>query len=119
MECYKELVFAIPIFHLGPWKIEYNVLQLTVEVRYSKDIEKEVRRHQLPKEIWVDFRDAFEAFAASRNMRLFDIKRLATKGPYVYFRLRIRNYRAIFHMDDEFIYVEVIGPRGEIYKRWQ
>ncbi|MBI4430296.1 MAG: hypothetical protein HY587_01115 [Candidatus Omnitrophica bacterium] len=89
-----------------------------MEVRYSKTVAKQVKRHQLPKEIWVDFRDAFEAFASCRNMRLFDIKRLVTKGPYVYFRLRIRNYRAIFHMDDQFIYVEELGPRGEIYKQW-
>lgn len=90
-----------------------------MEVRYSKSIVKKIKRHQLPKEIWVDFRDAFNAFASSGNMRLFDIKKLVTKEAYVYFRLRIRNYRAIFHMDDQFIYVEEMGPRGEIYKRWQ
>ena len=90
-----------------------------MEVRYSKNIAKKVKRHQLPKEIWVDFRDAFDAFASSRNMRLFDIKKLVTKGPHVYFRLRIRNYRAIFHMDDQCIYIEEMGPRGEIYQRWQ
>jgi mRNA-degrading endonuclease RelE of RelBE toxin-antitoxin system len=90
-----------------------------MEVRYSKSIAKKVKRHQLPQEIWADFRDAFNAFAMSRNMRLFDIKRLVTKGPYAYFRLRIRNYRAIFRMDDQTIYVEEIGPRGEIYRRWQ
>jgi len=89
-----------------------------MEVCYSKNIAKKVKRHQLPQEIWVDFRDAFSAFASSRNMRLFDIKRLVTKGPHVYFRLRIRNYRAIFHMDDQSIYVEEMGPRGEIYQRW-
>ena len=90
-----------------------------MEVRYSKSVAKVVKKYQLPKEIWVDFCDAFEALAASRNMRLFDVKRLVAKGPYVYFRLRIRNYRALFHMDNECIYVEEIGPRGEIYKRWQ
>jgi len=90
-----------------------------MEVRYSKSVAKAVRKHQLPNEIWVDFRDAFESLAASRNPRLFDIKKLVTKGPYVYFRLRIRNYRALFHMDDTRIYVEEIGPRGEVYRRWQ
>jgi mRNA-degrading endonuclease RelE of RelBE toxin-antitoxin system len=90
-----------------------------MEVRYSHNVAKKIRKHQLPKEIWVDFRDAFEALAKSRNLRLFDIKRLVAKGPYVYFRLRVRNYRALFHMDDTFIYVEEIGPRGEIYKRWR
>ena len=90
-----------------------------MEVLYGKAVSVKVRKHQLPKEIWEDFRDAFDALAASRNMRLFDIKKMAAKGPYVYFRLRIRNYRALFHMDNARIYVEAIGPRGEIYKRWQ
>ncbi len=90
-----------------------------MEVRYSNNVAKKVKRHQFPEEIWVDFRDAFNAFALNRNMRLFDIKRLVTKGSYVYFRLRIRNYRAIFHMDEQAIYVEEIGSRGEIYNRWQ
>lgn len=90
-----------------------------MEVRYSKSVGRTVKKHQLPKEIWVDFYDAFEALASSRNMRLFDVKKLVAKGPYVYYRLRIRNYRALFHMDNEYIYVEEIGPRGEIYKRWQ
>lgn len=90
-----------------------------MEVCYSSNIAKKVRKHQLPKEIWVDFRDAFEALAVSRNMRLFDIKKMVAKGPYVYFRLRIRDYRALFHMDNKCIYVEEIGPRGDIYKRWQ
>ena len=90
-----------------------------MEVLYSKNIAKKVRRHQLPKEIWVDFRDAFQALALSRNIRLFDVKKLVVKGPHVYFRMRIRNYRALFHMNDETIYVEEIGPRGEVYRRWR
>ncbi len=90
-----------------------------MEVRYSRNIEKKIKKHQLPKEIWTDFRDTFESLALSRNMRLFDIKKLVMKGPYIYFRLRIRDYRALFHMDDTNIYVEDIGPRGEVYKQWR
>ena len=89
-----------------------------MEVLYGRKIQKKVRKHQLPKEIWEDFRDAFQTLASSRNMRLFDVKKLVAKGPYVYFRLRIRDYRALFHMDDARIYVEEIGPRGEVYKQW-
>ena len=87
-----------------------------MEVRYGKAVGKKVKNHQLPYEIWVDFRDAFASFAKTRNFRLFDIKKLINKGPYVYYRLRIRGYRALFHMDDKHIYVEDIGPRGGIYK---
>lgn len=87
-----------------------------MNVRYSKHVAKKVERNKLPKEVWIDFKDAFEAFANNKNFRLFDMKKLTNKGPYVYYRLRIRGYRALFHMDDEHIYVEDIGTRGEIYK---
>ncbi len=72
-----------------------------MKVLYSGKIEKKVKKHLFPKETWEDFRDAFQTLAASGNMRLFDIKKLVAKGPYVYFRLRIRDYRALFHMDDQ------------------
>ncbi len=85
-------------------------------VSYSKLIAKKIKQHRLPKEVWIDCRDAFESFDRSRNFRLFDIKKLMSKGPYVYYRLRVRTYRALFHMDETNIYVEDIGPRGGIYK---
>lgn len=87
-----------------------------MKVHYSKHVLKKIEKHKLPREVWVDFRDAFESFARSQNFRLFDIKKLTNKGPYTYYRLRVRNHRALFHMDDQAIYVEDIGPRGEIYK---
>jgi len=87
-----------------------------MKVLYSKMIEKKIRRNQLPKEIWDDMRDAFEALAVSGNFRLFDVKKLVVKGPYIYYRLRIRTYRALFHMDKAFIYVEDVGPRGGVYR---
>jgi len=87
-----------------------------MQVLYSKKIAKDVERHKIPKEVWVDFKDALESYAMNRNFRLFDIKKLVNKGPHVYYRLRIRSYRALFHMDDQNIYVEDIGPRGGIYK---
>ncbi len=87
-----------------------------MKVLYSRTVAKRVQKHRLPKEVWTDFRDAFDSFARTRNFRLHDIKKLINKGPFAYYRLRIRGYRALFHMDDRNIYVEDIGPRGEIYK---
>ncbi len=86
-----------------------------MKVFYSKLVYKKAERHKIPLEIWQDFRDAFEALSTHRNFRLFDIKKLVNKGVHAYYRMRIRNYRAIFRMGTE-IYVEDIGPRGEIYK---
>lgn len=87
-----------------------------MSVIYSQQIAKLIKKHKLPKEIWEDFRDAFEGFQRTRNFRLFDIKKLVQKGSYTYYRLRIRNYRALFHMDERHIYVELIGPRGGVYR---
>lgn len=87
-----------------------------MKVLYGKHVAKKIEKNKLPREVWVDFKDAFDSFAKNRNFRLFDIKKLTNKGPYVYYRLRIRGYRALFHMDDDSIYVEDIGTRGEVYK---
>jgi len=87
-----------------------------MDVKYSDRIAKKVRKRKLPKETWINFRDAFNSLALTQNFKLFDIKKLVNKGPYVYYRLRIGKYRALFHLDDESIYIEDIGPRGEVYK---
>ena len=85
-----------------------------MNVVYSKRIARQVRKRKLPQDIWTDFRDAFQSLADTMNFRLFDIKKLTDKGPY--YRLRLGRYRALFRIDKETIYVEDIGPRGEIYQ---
>ena len=87
-----------------------------MRVLYGKLVAKSVEKHRLPENVWDDFRDSFEALAQSRNFRLFDIKKLQGKGAKTYYRMRIRDYRALFRMDGDLIYVEDIGPRGRIYK---
>ena len=83
---------------------------------YGKEVQRKLRKHQIPRDVWEDFRDAFLGMSVSQNFRLFDVKKMIAKGSYVYYRLRIRNYRALFHMDRENIYVEDIGPRGGVYR---
>ena len=85
-------------------------------VLYNKRISKDIQHNKISKEVWIDFKDAFDSFFRNRNFRLYDIKKLVNKGSHVYYRLRVRSYRALFHMDDENIYVEDIGSRGGIYK---
>lgn len=85
-------------------------------VVYGKRIARHVRKRKLPADIWADFRDAFRSLADTKNFRLFDIKKLTDKGQHRYFRLRLGRYRALFWIDKDTIYVEDIGPRGEIYK---
>jgi mRNA interferase RelE/StbE len=87
-----------------------------MEVIYSKRVVKKSKKGKLPYEVWRDFKDAFESLARTCNFRLFDIKKLARKRSYVYYRMRLGSYRALFYFDDHRIYVEDIGTRGEIYK---
>ena len=87
-----------------------------MSVIYSQLIYKKIQKHKLPYHVWQDMRDAFDALAATKNFRLFDIKKMVVKGSYVYYRLRIRNYRALFYFDQNTIIVQDIGPRGGVYK---
>jgi mRNA-degrading endonuclease RelE of RelBE toxin-antitoxin system len=88
-----------------------------VKVVYGQSVAKRVKKKKLPREIWTDFRDAFDSLARTRNFRLFDIKKLVKKGDHVYYRLRIRKYRALFRIDEDTLFVEDIAPRAEVYRR--
>ena len=44
-----------------------------------------------------------------------DIKPMA--GQPGRFRLRIGNYRALFHIKNNYIVISHIGPRGQVYKK--
>lgn len=87
-----------------------------MKVLYSKQVLKSIEKHRVPVEMWEDFKDSFDSLARHSNFRLFDIKKLVNKGARAYYRMRIRGYRALFWIEGDCIYVEVIGPRGGIYK---
>ena len=87
-----------------------------MQVLYGKSVLKSIKKGKIPRDIWIDTKDAFDSLAKTNNYRLFDIKKLITKGTHSYYRLRIRGYRALFRADKAAIYVEEIGPRGGIYK---
>lgn len=86
---------------------------------YDQDIKKEIKKGSLPKEIAELFHHAFISLDATKDLNLFDIKKLMTHSSLNYYRLRKGKYRAIFYIDDEDIYVITIGKRSEVYKKWQ
>jgi mRNA interferase RelE/StbE len=65
------------------------------------------------------FHNAFLSIDVTKDMDLFDIKKI--KGSYdrVYYRLRKSKYRALFYFSEKDIYVIYIGKRDEVYKKWQ
>lgn len=90
-----------------------------MDVLYRKLVRKRIEKRKLPQQLWHDFRDAFSSLAMTMNFRLFDIKKLTTKGSIAYYRLRIGKYRALFRFDALAIYVEDIAPRAEVYRAWR
>ena len=88
-------------------------------IRYLEDIQKRIRKGLLPKEIFGHFNNAFESLDLTKDLDLFDIKRLKENGPRKYFRLRKGKYRAIFYIEGEDIYVVALDKREDVYKKWQ
>jgi mRNA interferase RelE/StbE len=73
----------------------------------------------LPKEIFVLFHHAFIALDATKDMNLFDIKKLKSSGQRNYYRLRKGKYRAIFYIEKNNYNVVLIAKREEVYKLWE
>lgn len=87
-------------------------------VFYDEDIQKEIRKGKLPKEIAVLFVHAFESLDSTNDLNLFDIKKLVSDSFVNYYRLRKGKYRAVFKIEQNDIFVLGIGKRSEVYKRW-
>ncbi|PIE03656.1 MAG: hypothetical protein CSA81_01080 [Acidobacteria bacterium] len=87
-------------------------------VYYEKDIKKEIAKGNLPKNIARLFHDAFQALDSSRNLNLFDIKKLISNSSKEYYRLRKGKYRAIFTIEGNDFFVHAISKRSEVYRQW-
>jgi len=87
-------------------------------VRYEEDVLRRVQKGKVPKDVFVHINNAFTAIDKTRDLKLFDTKKLKTSGERIYFRLRKGKYRAIFYIYNKDIYVISIGKREEVYKKW-
>jgi len=85
-------------------------------VYYDEDIKKEIDKGKLPKEIAELFVHAFVSIDTTKDLNLFDIKKLVSESSVNYYRLRKGKYRAIFKIEDEDIYVLIIAKKPEVYK---
>lgn len=87
------------------------------KIKYSKAAEKFLRKNKL---FGLKFYKAFlEIAEAKENLRKYDVKRYYSPDYSDIFRLRIGDYRAIFRVIDQDLYVFVvaIGSRGDAYKK--
>lgn len=88
-------------------------------VFYENEIRKAVKKGSLPKEIFNRFNNVFIAIDATKDLGLFDIKRLKSSGQRTYYRLRKGKYRAIFYIENGNYFVISIAKREEVYHQWE
>ena len=88
-------------------------------VFYDESIKKDIKKGILPKAIAELFNKTFIALDKSKDLNLFDIKKLITYSSIDYFRFRKGKYRAIFYIEKGDLYVVTISKRAEVYKKWQ
>ena len=88
-------------------------------VSYEKEVLKAVKKGSLPKEIFRRFNNIFIALDTTKDLGLFDVKRLKSSGERIYYRLRKGKYRAIFYFEKNNYYVISIAKREEVYQQWE
>ena len=88
-------------------------------IYYENEIKKAVKKGLLPREIFIRFNNAFIALDTTKDLGLFDIKRLKSYQDRVYYRLRKGKYRAIFYIEKDDFNVISIAKREEVYEKWE
>ena len=86
---------------------------------YENGIKKAVKKGHLPKDIFVRFNNIFISLAITKDLGLFDIKKMKPSGKRTYYRLRKGKYRAIFYLEKDNFYIISIAKREEVYRQWE
>ena len=86
---------------------------------YEDSIKKALKKGTLSKEIFQRFHNVFIAIDATKDLGLFDIKKLKSSVKRSYYRLRKGKFRAIFYIENKDYYVISIAKREEVYKQWE
>jgi len=88
-------------------------------IYYENRVKKLYKKGKIPKNILQRFHNAFLSIELTKDLNLFDVKKM--KGDYKrdYYRLRKGKYRAIFYFENQDIYVIYMGRREEVYDQWE
>jgi mRNA interferase RelE/StbE len=87
-------------------------------VLYEDKIRKKIKKNVLPKSIIKTFHNAFLSIDLTKDLSLFDIKKLKGSHDRTYHRLRKDKYRAIFYFEETDIYIIDIDKREDVYNSW-
>ena len=85
-------------------------------IKYEDAVLKAYKKGSIPKNIFEHIHHVFQSLELTKDMNLFDIKRLQGSELREYFRLRKGKYRAIFFLQGADIIVVKISKREDIYK---
>jgi mRNA interferase RelE/StbE len=90
-------------------------------IRYLEAIVKRIEKGKIPKEIFVHINNALISIDMTKDLSLFDIKKMkeSEERKRIYYRLRKGKYRAIFYIEDDDIYVVALDKREDVYKKWE
>jgi len=88
-------------------------------VFYENEIRKAIKKGSLPKEIFNRFNNVFIALDKTKDLGLFNIKKLRSSEERTYYRLKKGKYRAIFYVGEGNFYVISIAKREEVYQQWE
>ena len=88
-------------------------------VCYEKSVKKSLTKGAIPRKQLELFHHAFQSLDLTKDLDLFDIKRLKGNFSKEYYRLRKGKYRAIFYIEENDFYIVHIGKRDEVYNKWQ
>jgi len=73
---------------------------------------------KIPEGVFIHLNNAFIAINKTKDLALFDIKKLKGTRKRKYYRLRKGKYRAIFFIERQNIFVIALAKREEVYKKW-
>lgn len=87
-------------------------------IYFENEILKNIEKRKVPVNVFEHINNAFIAIDRTKDLELFDIKKLKTSEKRTYYRLRKGKYRAIFYFENKDIYVIALDKRSEVYKKW-
>jgi len=85
-------------------------------ISYEKDIFKKLKKGVPPKNIFIQFDNAFRSLDLTKDFTLFDIKLLKDTEKRKTYRLRKGKYRALFYIEQNNIFIFKIDKREDVYK---
>lgn len=98
----------------------YECLYYNVNmIKYESSVIKAIKKREIPKNIIQNIHNAFISLDITKDLNLFDIKKMKENYKRDYYRLRKGKYRAVFYIEEGNLFVVYIGKREEVYELWE